>query len=448
MKKTRLAICGFLMLMACGCGSKDNDPVTVGGSSDSGAPNSEPSGTLEIFSWWTAGGEAQGLSALIQVYGEKYPNVVVDNSAIKGGGGDVAKVSLASRMSAGDPPGTFQVHAGRELIDSHVIAGRMEPLTSMFVEQGWKNVMPSNLIDILSYNGDIWSVPVNIHRANVLWYNKAIFTKYNLNPPTTWDEFFTIASTLKSLTPPITPLAIGSKAWTHQHLFETVLLGVLGPGKYHGLWNGTTPWTGANVTTAIETFNELLNNTTADFLKAGRDWDTATGLLLNTDTPAAMTVMGDWAEGYFKTQNWKPNQDFGWVPTPGSAGSFDALSDSFGLPKGAPNPNAVKAWLEVCGSRVGQDAFNPLKGSIPARSDADKGLYDDYLKSSMADFATNAIVPSLTHGAAASPKWTADIQEAVEVFVFSLDTTDATVRDVAAFQAALTAACTKAGVCN
>jgi glucose/mannose transport system substrate-binding protein len=52
------------------------------------------------------------------------------------------------------------------------------------------------------------------------------------------------------------------------------------------------------------------------------------------------------------------------------------LSDSFGLPLGAPNRDAAVAWLTVCGSKEGQDAFNPLKGSIPARTDGDRSLYD------------------------------------------------------------------------
>ncbi len=45
------------------------------------------------------------------------------------------------------------------------------------------------------------------------------------------------------------------------------------------------------------------------------------------------------------------------------------LSDSFGLPKNAPNRENVIKWLTLCASQEGQDAFNPIKGSIPARID-------------------------------------------------------------------------------
>ena len=30
---------------------------------------------------------------------------------------------------------------------------------------------------------------MNIHRANVLWYNEKVFVDNNLQPPATWAEF-------------------------------------------------------------------------------------------------------------------------------------------------------------------------------------------------------------------------------------------------------------------
>lgn len=116
------------------------------------------------------------------------------------------------------------------------------------------------------------------------------------------------------------------------------------------------------------------------------------------------------------------------------------LSDSFGLPKGAKNRDAAIAWLVVCGSKDGQDAFNPLKGSIPARTDGDRALYDEYLTSAMDDFSSNEIAPSLAHGAAASEGWVTMFNDAMTLFVSDLD--------VAAAQTAMTQACMDAGVCK
>jgi glucose/mannose transport system substrate-binding protein len=429
-----------LILGACGPAATPTEEAPAPEAPTEAAPEptvveapAGPSGQLEIFSWWTAGGEAEGLNAMLQVFGPLYPNVELINATVAGGAGVDARAVLATRMQGGDPPGSFQVHAGHELIDTYVTAGQMEPLTSLYEEQGWLDVMPPDLISILSYNGDIWSVPVNIHRANVLWYNKAVFADLGLEPPATMDEFFTVAEALQDAG--ITPLSLG-ESWTQVHLFETVLLGTLGPDAYIGLWTGDTDWASAEVTAALDNFGRMLEYVNEDF--AALTWDQATQLVI--DGTAGMNVMGDWAEGYFKAQGLTPDVEFGWAPSPGSAGSFDALSDSFGLPVDAPNRDAAIAWLIVCGSQAGQDAFNPLKGSIPARTDGDRSLYDVYLQSAMDDFSSNTIVPSLMHGAAAAPSWQQDVIDAVGLFVGG--------RDTAAFQEALVSACSDAGVCQ
>jgi len=110
---------------------------------------------------------------------------------------------------------------------------------------------------------------------------------------------------------------------------------------------------------------------------ASLTWQDAT--LLVFEGKAAFNVMGDWAEGYLKTLGWTPGKEFGWMTVPGTKGSFMVVTDTFGLPKNAPHrENAIK-WLKIISSVEGQDTFNPIKGSIPARIDADKSLYDDYL---------------------------------------------------------------------
>ena len=134
---------------------------------------SQEKGVIEIFSWWTAGGEAEGLQALFDLYNRLYPDVEIINATVAGGAGAHAKAVLKTRMLGGDPPDTFQVHAGKELIDTWVkpIYGAFN---RSFESEGWVEVMPKGILDIVSYEGDYWSVPVNIHKANVLWYNKQI----------------------------------------------------------------------------------------------------------------------------------------------------------------------------------------------------------------------------------------------------------------------------------
>ena len=124
---------------------------------------------LEIFSWW-AGDEGPALDALVKLYEKQDPGVQVVNATVTGGAGVNARAVLKTRMLGGDPPDSFQVHAGQELIGTWVAADRMEDLSSMFQEQGLNNAFPEGLLNLISTDNGIWSVPVDIHRSNVMWY--------------------------------------------------------------------------------------------------------------------------------------------------------------------------------------------------------------------------------------------------------------------------------------
>jgi glucose/mannose transport system substrate-binding protein len=410
--------------------------ATVGVAACGNGKEEEPtglSGELEIFSWWTTGGEAAGLEAVFDLYpGVCSEDVKIVNATVAGGAGFNARQVLTTRMLGGDPPGSFQVHMGHELTDTWVTTGYMESLKWLYDQEGWADDFPKGVVDIVSYKGEPYSVPVNIHRANVLWYNTKVFADNSLKAPTTFEEFFAVADALQAKG--ITPLALGDNGiWASVHLMETVLLGSLGPERYQGLWTGTTDWKGPAVTQALETFKRMLSYVNKDH--SSLSWDQANALVI--EGSAAMTVMGDWVHGDNKAKNF---QFSGWLPAPGTTGLYQALSDTFGLPKDAPNPEAVKCWLKLVGSKEAQEAFNPLKGSICARTDCDEALFDTYLKSAMTDWQKDTIVPSLAHGAAASQGWVELINDATTAFV--------TDRDVGSFQTRLAQACVTAKVCQ
>jgi glucose/mannose transport system substrate-binding protein len=434
------------LLAACGGGAapagapaaapkSDSKPAEAAKPAATTAPAAaaKEGGKLEMFSWWTTGGEEAGLKAMYAIYQKSHPGVEIVNQAVAGAAGANAKAVLKSRMQGGDPPDAFQVHMGRELTDGYVAANQVEPVNDLYKSEGFEQAFPKGVLDIVSANGNYWSVPVNIHRANVLWFNKKVFADNQIQPPESFDDFFSAAEKLKAKN--ITPLAMGdNNPFASAHLFETVLLGVLGAEGYSGLWTGKTQWADAKVTQALETFKKMLGYVNTDH--AALTWDQANDQLIQGK--AAMTIMGDWVNGDY-TQ--KKFADYGWTLSPGTKGMFDALSDTFALPKNAKNRQNAIDWLKLAGSVEGQDAFNPLKGSIPANINAGKAQgYNEYLQSTMKDWTSHTIVPSVVHGAAAKDGWVQQYTDAINGFVTKLD--------VASTQKSLANACTDAGVCK
>lgn len=425
MKKHLIFLIGILALL-----------TSVGGVA---SRDETPSGKLEIFSWW-AGDEGPALEALIKLYNTKYPNVDLINATVTGGAGVNFRAVLKTRMLGGNPPDSFQVHAGQELIGTWVVANRMQDLTWLYKQEGWFDVFPQSVIDQLSYKGGIYSVPVNIHRAGVMWYIPSRLAEWGISaPPSTLPEFYSMCSSLRSKG--ITPLAIG-EAWTMIHLWDEVALSVLGADNYERLWTGKLSPTSDEMISVWDEFGKVLDCTNIGDNAAGLSWQQATDLLVSGD--AAFNVMGDWVAGYLSTTlGLKPGDDYGWANFPNTQGDFTWLSDTFGLPVGAPNQEAAIAWLKMIGSVEGQNTFNPLKGSIPARTDAvDQApqLYNKYLQFAAKEWASNRLVGSMMHGVVANERFMGDFNQVIDIYVQS--------RSSSAAAAAMESVCKQAGACG
>jgi glucose/mannose transport system substrate-binding protein len=391
-------------------------------------------GELEVFSWWTSGGEAAALDALFQAYSAQYPDVEIINATVAGGGGSAARGVLQTRLAGGDVPDTWQVHPGFELLGQYVDPDYVAPLTSIYESEGWNDVVPEALVGLMTKDGEVYQVTVGVHRGNGLWYNKTLLADNGIEIGETLsaDEFLAAAETLKAAGVPA--LCVGdSGIWATAQLFENTLLGTIGPEKYVGLWDGSVSFDDPDVKVAMETYGKMLDYQNDDH--SALSWDQAVKKLM--EGGCAFSSMGDWAYGEFVNAGLKDNEDFGWVSHPGSAGAFMIVADGFVLGNGAPDQENTMNWLKVVGSKEAQEAFNPLKGSICARTDCDRAKFGVYHNWSMDSFANDALVPSVVHGSAAPADFQQALNDAVTSFVVD--------RNVDAFSSALVAAAQSSG---
>jgi glucose/mannose transport system substrate-binding protein len=133
---------------------------------------------LEVFSWWTSGGEAAALDVLFKVYKKQNPGVEIINATVAGGAGFAARPVLQTRLAGGNPPDTWQTHPGQELLDQYVGPGYCETITELYKSEGWDRVFPKELVvDLLTKKLKIYAVLVGIHRGNILWYNTKLLEK-------------------------------------------------------------------------------------------------------------------------------------------------------------------------------------------------------------------------------------------------------------------------------
>jgi glucose/mannose transport system substrate-binding protein len=412
MRTTRRALTAVVsaavILVASACGSGKDDATAA---------------TVEVFTWWAEGGEKAGLDAVVDRFTTACPGQEFTSGAVPGGAGINAKQVLNARLAQSDPPDTFQVHAGAELLD-HIDSGQIKDLTSEFSSWGLTGTLPEGLIETITVNGKLWSVPIGVHRANVVWANDQVLAKSGiLTEPKTLKEFIANLAELRrgGLE---SPLALG-RDWTQLMLLEAVLISDLGPKRFNGLFTGATKWESKAVRLAIEDYATILRFSNAD--RDSLDWPEAERLLI--DGKAAYQLMGDWVAADLEAGNFSGYASFTF---PGNGKAFQWLADSFALTSGAANPAGGTCWLQTVASPEGQQAFNAQKGSIPARTDAPTTGFSDYQLKAAEDWKSGVAVPSCAHGSACSQPWQNAANAALGAYSASGDAT--------ALQSALAAA--------
>ena len=163
---------------------------------------------LQVFSWWTGGGEARGLAKLIKIW-NKQPTRTASSRTRRSQAAPGRTRRPCSR--SGSRRTSRRTRSRATPAPSSATTSRparWSRSTSSTSSTGFDKVMPESLINQIKYKGHLYSVPVNIHRANILWYNPAVLKKAGITKvPTTWPQF--IAALDKAKDAGVIPLSHG-----------------------------------------------------------------------------------------------------------------------------------------------------------------------------------------------------------------------------------------------
>lgn len=412
MRKLRIgagvAVAASIAMLISGCGGA--------GSSDDGNKSSGGSKSLEVFSWWTSGSESEALQVLQNAFTAADPGVTFHNAAVSGGGGSNARTVLATRLQGGNPPDSWQLHPDQDLM-SAVQDGSVADISDLYKAQGWDTKLPETVKAMLQKDGKYYAVPVNAHRANVLWTNPTILKKAGVELTDTSTPADFVADLPKLKAAGASPVCLGAKdTFAPAQLLEVFILAGVGPDGWKQLLTGKLAFDDSKVRTAVTQFAEVLKNVNSD--SAVLTWDQAA--LQVADGKCATTLMGDWAFGEYLAKGKKDGTDFSHVTFPGTAGVFDYVGDAFAVPaKNAPDPDAEKIWLTQLLKPEVQAQFNLKKGSAPVLAGTSLDGYPAYQKDSAAAFQKLPVVSSLAHAQGAPAEFANTYLDAVTSFLGS-----------------------------
>ena len=207
-----IIFCSIIFLAACG-----------GASTSSGGGDKK-----EIEFWHIDPGEKEAVyKDAVARFEEEHPDVTVKMRRIPN---DSYKQKLSVAMSGGNPPDVFHSWGGGWL-NQFVEQDKVMDITEEIDESHFNKLALENG----TFNEKVYGVPLGLS-IDVVFYNKEIFEKYNLQEPKTYEEWLDIIDTLNENG--VTPIALANKTkWPGAYYLMNFASRIAGPELFDSAFN-------------------------------------------------------------------------------------------------------------------------------------------------------------------------------------------------------------------
>jgi ABC-type glycerol-3-phosphate transport system substrate-binding protein len=278
-----------------------------------------------------------------------------------------AAVRTAGRTSKA--PDLYTWWSGYQMLDT-VQAGVAADVSALWDKN--KSAYAPGLRAAFTFGGKTYGIPENLAYWEVI-YNKHVFAKYNLTPPTTWAQFMAINKTL--LSHGVTPLAATiTGRWPAFIYFEEMLVRS-DPQAYLNLMAGKIKYTDPTVVKAMNLWGSMIKE--GDFTDPGA---TTFGTAGSNDVLAklsqgkvGMIEIGSWYEPTLTGAGLKPGVDYGAfiMPDINPAAGKIVIFETGPLVVSAHGQHVADAMkaADYFMSQAGQQVWINATGFIPARND-------------------------------------------------------------------------------
>jgi glucose/mannose transport system substrate-binding protein len=381
-----------------------------------GAAGAEPK-TLMLHQW-SSGADAAAIAKLGEMFTAQGGSW--EQTAIAGHTANTL-AKLRADVVAGNAPAAVQLK-GPEIAEWNE-TGMTANLDEVAAAEGWDAVVASELLPVMKPTGAWVAAPMNIHRINWMWGNKAAMEAAGVAElPKTWADFN--AACDKAIAAGKICLAHLSADWTDATTFEVVVYGQDKDLFQKAFVEGDVDaLRSEGMVKAFEQMR-LMVDKYMDPAIAGRDYDTASNMMANGD--ALFFIMGDWEIGTLKAVGKDPGNDIlcGQAPTDWGQPGFILNSDSvvFFQQSDPDFQEGQKLLASLILSPEFQTEFNIAKGSIPARTDVDlSNGFNACQEISQTDLKAaieaGTLVRSMAHNMTVSQKYRGAMMDTITEFV-------------------------------
>ncbi|PSA94718.1 sugar ABC transporter substrate-binding protein [Bacillus atrophaeus] len=198
-----LVIASVCMLAISGCSSQSS--------------SSDGKVTLKFFHRWPKEPERSYFEEVVKEFEKEHPDIHIQTEAVLN---DSYKDKIKVMLGTSSPPDVFFSWSD-EFAAKFIRGNKALDLSSYYKNDAeWSSQLVGTQIKAFTYEEKEYGVPWQMD-AKSFFYNKDIFEKLNLKPPSTWEELIEVSKKLKANG--YTPISFGTKApWTISHYIGTL----------------------------------------------------------------------------------------------------------------------------------------------------------------------------------------------------------------------------------
>jgi raffinose/stachyose/melibiose transport system substrate-binding protein len=343
---------------------------TTGPSQGTGTSGSG-SGTAAATAWGITGGSQTTFQYSQQAWDGAHPGEAISFLYYSN---DAYKQKIRVAIGAGSAPTVFENWGGGQLND-YVTSGKVAALSPAVASAARQRYFPS-VLNVATFDGKLYGIPVNGTQPVVVYYDKDLFAKVGAQPPKTWDDLLGLVARFKSAG--ITPIALGGgDQWPELMYLEYLADRIGGPSVFASIAAGKPgTWSDPAIIRAATMIQQLVK---AGAFETGYDavtYDSGASSALLYTGKAAMQVMGSWDYAAMLTADpaFIAGNKLGWTTFPAVPGGTGNPADIVGNPANffsittAASASAQKAAGDYLNSEVTSAGYvkNLLQaGNVP-----------------------------------------------------------------------------------
>lgn len=357
-------IAGAMLIAGCGqeesnnSASASNLPAASTAATAS-SPSSDEKVTLTV--WGSQPNQAvveAPFEKINKAFMAKYPNIKIDYQWSE------TEDSLNVAAAAGSLPDTFYVQGNKSSKMAELAKnGLIIPLDKYGIDL---SRFPKGAVDYATIDGKLYSSPPSFTDYSLVYYNKDIFAKNNLQIPKTWDDFVKACDTL--LSNGVTPIATGGGGDFDRYWAVQTFAPIFANNLMEQIDQGKKDIDFTQFTSLFDTYESFAKK--GYFGKNYLSMDGSAATLAFTNGKAGMIIDGTWANKTYVDSGLSIGRFA--VPDPnGVKWAHEGLSNftTYAVAASSKHPKESAEYVKFLASAEAAQILEDAIGSIPVVQD-------------------------------------------------------------------------------